>query len=71
MLIGKKFPENVRALRLLLEELLRPIFSKATVHNIDVLGETLEDLSQRSHTVKMWIDCFVTPMLNAKHLQVC
>ena len=28
MMIGRKFPENVRAFRLLLEELLRPIFSK-------------------------------------------
>lgn len=35
MMIGKKFPKNVHAFRLLLEELRRPIFRKATIETMD------------------------------------
>ena len=63
MMTGKKFPENVRAFRLLLEELLRPIFSKATVETMDDLKGVLENLASRSRTTRLWVDCFVKPML--------
>ena len=59
MMTGKKFPENVRAFRLLLEELLWPIFSNATVETIGDLKGVLENLASKSHTKQLWVDCFV------------
>lgn len=64
MLLGKKYPENVRALRMLLEELLRPIFIKATVTSMDGLKSVLDDLSMKSRTARLWVDCFIKPMLS-------
>ncbi|KAK5897507.1 hypothetical protein CesoFtcFv8_010564 [Champsocephalus esox] len=43
MLIGKKFPENVRALRMLVEELLKPVFEKHELERKDDLMKILED----------------------------
>ena len=63
MMTGKKFPGNVHALLLLLEELLRPIFSKVTIETMDDLKEVLGDLASRSRTTRLWVDCFVKPML--------
>ena len=37
MLSGKKFPQNVRALRMLVEELLRPLFGKNSFHNMKMI----------------------------------
>ena len=37
MLSGKKFPQNVRALRMLVEELLPPLFGKNSFHSMDDL----------------------------------
>ncbi|KAK5930373.1 hypothetical protein CgunFtcFv8_026610 [Champsocephalus gunnari] len=43
MLIGKKFPENVRALRMLVEELFKPVFEKHELERMDDLMKILED----------------------------
>ena len=61
MLSGKKYPQNVRALRLLAEELLRNHISPE--HSYEDLITMLTDVSQRSRTAKMWIDCFLLPVL--------
>ena len=45
MLSGKKFPQNVRALRMLVEELLRPLFGKNSFHNMDDLIQELDAIS--------------------------
>ena len=48
MLSGKKFPQHVRALRMLVEELLRPLFGKNSFHNMDDLLQELKVISVKS-----------------------
>ena len=63
MMMGKKFPENVRAFRLLLEVLLKPIFNKIKIETMDDLKTALDNLTPRSRTTRLWVDCFVKPIL--------
>ena len=63
MLSGKKYPHNVRALRLLTEELLRPVFQEYTLTCMADLQQILEDMASRSRTSKLWIDCVIKPVL--------
>ena len=63
MLEGKKFPQNVRALRLLTEELLGPIIENNELNNMDSLEEVLGDLSTKSRTTKAWIELVIKPTL--------
>ena len=41
MLIGKKFPQNVRALRILMEEMLRPVLRNQDIETMGQLKNTL------------------------------
>ncbi len=59
MLTGKKFPMNVRAMRLLAEELLRNVISKNQLKNHNDFMSALEDLALKSRTAKMWVDAFI------------
>ena len=63
MLQGKKYPQNVRALRLLTEELLRPVFEKynARVNSMDDLENVLDELAAQSRTTKMWVNNVIKP----------
>lgn len=63
MLSGKKFPQNVRALRLVVEELLRSVFESVTIKNYDHLISILDTLSLKSKTSKLWVDCLIKPVL--------
>ena len=63
MLSGKKYPHNVRPLRLLTEELLRPVFQEYTLTCMADLQQILEDMASRSRTSKLWIDCVIKPVL--------
>ena len=63
MLSGKKYPQNVRALRLLTEELLRPVFLENNLTSMEDLQQILEDIALHSRTSKMWIDCVIKPVL--------
>ena len=51
MLFGKKFPQNIRALRLLTEELLREVIVKT--ESLDGLMAVLEDKANTSRTAKV------------------
>ncbi|PIK51925.1 hypothetical protein BSL78_11180 [Apostichopus japonicus] len=62
MLIGKKFPQNIRALRMLVEELLRPLFGKHNFQKMDDLLKELNALSARSKTSQLWVDCLIKPV---------
>ena len=42
LLSGKKFPQNVRALRIVTEELLRPIFNNQELHTMKELTDYLD-----------------------------
>lgn len=59
MLSGKKFPQNVRAFRLLTEELLRDLLDG--IDSFAHMDATLSEVSNRSATAKLWVDCFVRP----------
>jgi len=63
LLSGKKFPQNVRALRLVTEELLRSLFE----HNPGFtcytdLMSALEIIACSSKTSKVWIDILIKPV---------
>ena len=63
MLSGKKYPQNVRALRLVVEELLHPLFGNNDFQTIDDLREFLDAPCLRSRTTKLWADCLIKPVL--------
>ena len=63
MLSGKKFPENVRALQMLAEELLRPVFLSHDIQTMKDLMDILDGFSQRSKTTQLWVDCIIRPVL--------
>ena len=48
MMTGKKFPQNMRALSIVAEELLRPILTGGTVNDKQGLESILFDISSRS-----------------------
>ncbi len=50
MLVGKKYPDNVRPLHMLTEELLHPIFDKHTINSMADLQDSLDNVSKRSKT---------------------
>ena len=63
MLQSKKYPQNVRALRLLIEELLRPVFEKenARLTSMGDLDDVLDELAAQSRTTKMWVNNVIKP----------
>jgi hypothetical protein len=63
MLIGKKFPQNVRALRLMTEEVLKHILAEQHFKSTDELIAALEERAHHSKTVKLWVDVLVKPVL--------
>ena len=63
MLNGKKFPQNVRALRIIVEELLRIIIQDSKVGSYDELMLLLEDISGNSKTAKLWVYIVIKSVL--------
>ena len=63
LLSGKKFPQNVRALRIVVVELLRPLLSRPDINNYKTLMAYLEFKSNLSRTTKVWVDCLIKPVL--------
>ena len=59
MLIGKKFPQNVRALRLMTEEVLKHILAEQHFKSTDELIAALKERAHHSKTVKLWVDVLV------------
>ena len=60
MLTGKCFPQNVRALRLVVEELLRQFLLKADCYSD--LMKALENASAQSKTTELWWENLVKPV---------
>ena len=60
MLMGKKFPMCLRALRMVVEAILAPIIKFA--NGYDDLLQILEERALQSRTCKLWLDCLVKPM---------
>ena len=59
MLNGKKFPQNVRALRIIAEELLRKIIQDIKVTSYDELMLHLDDVSGNSRTEKLCVNIVI------------
>lgn len=64
MLTGKKYPDNVRALRMLTEELLRPIIEEEATTDMEDLLKVLEEKGKQSRTAKLWVTCLIKPIFN-------
>jgi hypothetical protein len=62
MLSGKKFPQNVRALIFLAEEVLRGVLEDHHFNTKDELIEFLEERANQSKTVKLWLDVLIKPV---------
>ena len=63
MLSGKKFPQNVRAMRLVVEELLRStIHNSGNITSMEDLLTRLERAASASKTSKLWVNCFIKPV---------
>jgi len=63
MLSGKKYPQNFRALRMLVEELLRDVVLMPEVTSFTRLIEVLEARASCSRTTKMWTDNLVKTVI--------
>ena len=63
MLTGKKYPQNMRALRIVVEEVLHDLVIDKGFRNYSQLINTLEDLSLQSRTTKLWVDNLIQPVL--------
>lgn len=62
MLSGKKFPQNVRAMCLVAEEVLRQILEEHPIQHKKELMNKLEDLASKSKTTKLWVDMLIKPV---------
>ena len=60
MMIRKKFPMSMRALRIVVEMILAPVI--ANVRCYDDLMEVLEQMAAESKTCKLWLDCLIKPV---------
>ena len=62
MLSGKKFPESVRALRMLTECLLEPILTTESTADMDELHAILNRAASKTRTAHLWVDCLIKPV---------
>ena len=62
MLTGKKYPQNVRALRMVVEELLRNVISLEHIQNFSQLMDELEERAAQSRTTRLWLDNLIKPI---------
>ena len=63
MLTGKKFRQNVRALRMVTEEALRGNIQDKPLHCSGDLMEILETEVIKSQTTKLWVNVLIKPVL--------
>jgi len=62
MLTGKKFPMNIRDMRMVTEELPRHVIENNLLDCYKSLMSVLEDLASKSRTTKMWVDALLKPV---------
>ena len=66
MLEGKRYAQNARALRMLVEEILCPIFVKhESIVTMGDLIRILDVLALKSRTTKLWVEIIIEPTLPA------
>ena len=62
MLSDKKFPPYIRALMMLVDELLRPLLGNNSFHNMDDLLQEVVAISVESKTSQLWMDSLIKPI---------
>lgn len=62
MLRGKKYPPNMRAYRILAEEVLHPLI-EADTNGTTTLEQMLCCVARKSRTAKSWVDVFVKAVM--------
>ena len=62
MLTGHKYPQNMRALRLLTEELIRPLLEDINCSSMNDLVSILDSRTKASNTTKLWVECLIKPV---------
>ena len=62
ILSGKKYPQNMRALQIIVEELLHDFILQENIENYSQLISELEDRASRSLTTKLWVSNLVKPV---------
>ena len=67
LLLGKNFPNNIRALCMAVEQILKPVLLDSVLPTFDYLMSYLEGLSSKSHTTKLWLDGLVWPIFIEIH----
>ena len=65
MLMGKNCPNNIRALRMAVEEILRPVLLDCVLSPFDDLMSYLEGLASKSRLAKLWLHGLVWPIFIA------
>ena len=63
VLTGKKFPINMRAMRMVAEELLKDVVGKSQLKDHHDFMNVLKNLRSKSRTAKKWVDVFIQPVL--------
>ena len=63
MLSGKKFPQNVRDIRMMAEEVVCGLFMDHHFENTEDLMKALDQIASESRTVKLWVEILVKPVL--------
>ena len=71
MLNGNKYPQHVRAFRMLVEELLRSVFAKYHWECVSDSLQALDDTASQSRTTKLWVDCVIKPVFASRHFEEC
>ena len=62
MLTGKKYTDNVRALRMLVELIIRPLFQTQNLGCMADLHRALCDAAAHSRTAKLLVNCLIKPV---------
>ena len=63
MLSGKKFPQNVRALRLMTEVVLQSMIPDGNFQNAEEFMSALDHIASQGRTARLWIEVLVKPVL--------
>ncbi len=72
MLIGKKFPMCMRALRMVVEIILEQLIKDLKVQCYNTLMASLEERGQKSRTCMLWLECLIKPVqLKEREIGYC
>ena len=63
VLVGKKFPMCMRALRMVVDVILEPVLKELEVRCCDTFIGNLEEKTQKSRTCRLWLDSLTKPVL--------